>query len=61
MGEFNATDPDGDVIVSTCLVSGQGDTDNDFFLLMKTAPGMQHCLGLDYEATDMRLHPGLVK
>ena len=30
VGEFNATDPDGDLIVYS-LVSGQGDTDNEFF------------------------------
>ena len=52
MGEFNATDPDGDVIVYA-LVSGQGDTDNDFFLLDENGTLTTES-ALDYEAGDTR-------
>ena len=48
VGEFNATDPDGDVIVYS-LVSGQGDTDNDFFLLDENGT-LTTASVLDYEA-----------
>ena len=52
VGEFNATDPDGDVIVYS-LVSGQGDADNDFFLLDENGTITTES-ALDYEAGDTR-------
>jgi hypothetical protein len=52
VGEFNATDPDGDIIVYS-LVNGQGDTDNDFFLLDENGT-LTTASVLDYEAGDVR-------
>ncbi|MDC0647057.1 SUMF1/EgtB/PvdO family nonheme iron enzyme, partial [Opitutales bacterium] len=49
VGEFNATDPDSGAILTYTLVSGQGDTHNDFFSLDENGT-LTTASVLDYEA-----------
>jgi formylglycine-generating enzyme required for sulfatase activity/uncharacterized protein YjbI with pentapeptide repeats/alpha-tubulin suppressor-like RCC1 family protein/N-acetylneuraminic acid mutarotase len=50
VGEFNATDPDGDVIIYN-LVSGEGDGNNSLFTLDRNGT-LKTAAILDYEAGD---------